>query len=78
MVAQNALMLDKQMTNLEKLLAMRGWTSIELSQYLSISPKAAQNKLNKKNEFKLNEAFKIAELFSEYAFDYVFAGYGEI
>lgn len=75
MAAQGLLQLDKKMTNLEKLLAMRGWTSIELSKYLNISPKAAQNKLNRKNDFKLTEAFKIAALFQEYAFDYIFYDY---
>ncbi len=75
MVAQRVLIPDKPMSNLEKLLAMRGWTSQELAQFLNISPKAAQNKLYKRNEFKLGEAFKIADLFHEYAFDYIFDGY---
>ena len=69
---------DLEMTNLERLLAMKGMTSAELSKFLNISQKSANNKIKRRTEFKYGEALKIAtELFPEYAMDYIFEGYGK-
>ena len=76
MTAQATMLVEKDMTNLEKLLAVRGWTSSDLASYLGITQKSVNNKIKRRNEFKYSEILKIRELFPEHKLDYIFAGYG--
>jgi len=76
MSAEGAILQEKQMTNLEKLLAVNGWSNTDLARYLGITQKSAWNKTTKKTQFKWNEVLKIMDLFPGYSIDYIFDGYG--
>lgn len=78
MSSQGVMITEKKMTNLEKLLAMKGWTSVDLARYLGLSEKTGWNKtVSKTSQFKWNEVLKVKKLFPEYPIDYIFEGYGQ-
>jgi len=65
-MAKSVMPIEKDMTNLEKLLAMKGWTSVDLARYLGLSSKSGWNKtVSKTSQFKWNEVLKIKKLFPD-------------
>ncbi len=77
-MAKGEMIAEKEMTNLEKLLAMKGWTSADLARYLGISGKTGWNKtISKTSQFKWDEVLEVKKLFPEYPIEYIFKGYGK-
>jgi len=58
--------------NLRAELARSGLKTIDLANYINVSPKTVRNKLNGVSEFTLSEITKIAELFPGLEISYLF------
>lgn len=72
--------MEKEKTNLEKLLWERGISLIQLKDVMEVSSKrTVYNKLHRVTQFTLFEMNAIrSKLFPEYTLEYIFEGYGEL
>ena len=72
--------MEKEKTNLEKLLWERGISLIQLKDVMEVSSKrTVYNKLHRVTQFTLFEMNAIRnKLFPEHTLEYIFEGYGEL